>query len=490
VKRPGDPRWQRLTLRMRMVLAAAVAVIVVVAVGGALTLFLARSFLIEAADELGEARADQLAEQAIDRSLPAQVEKADDVEAAVQVVRGGKVVSATVNATTRASIPLDEMSPGTENVIAFESLDINDDGPFRVLARGIQTPDGPTTIFVVVDVEDINEVTGALATAETVSLVVLTVALGIVLWVIVGRTLTPVEAIRRRAEDITGSRLQQRVPEPARKDEIGRLARTINAMLARLEDSSKRQERFVADAAHELRTPLASLRARLEQEMDRTPSSRHDELLTELWELAGRMDLLVEQLLLLARSDAGTVRMQAEPVDLEDLVDDVITTCRFSAGRVRKARFEPAQVLGEPALLELVVRNLLDNAVRHSTSAVEVSLFAQDGRALLVVEDDGPGIAPSHRSEVFVRFVRLDDARSRKPGGAGLGLAIVKEIAAVHGGTVEAGDSSRLGGASLQVSLPMESQARPGGRAQASSESRAGVETGAAASRARRRGTS
>ena len=180
MKRPHEPRWQRLTLRMRMVLAAAVAVIVVVAVGE-LTLFSARSFLIEAADELGEARADQLAEQAIVRSLPAQVEKADDVEAAVQVVRGDKVVSATVNATTRASIPLDEMSPGTENVIAFESLDINDDGPFRVLARGIQTPDGPTTIFVVVDVEDINEVTGALATAESVSLVVLTVALGIVL---------------------------------------------------------------------------------------------------------------------------------------------------------------------------------------------------------------------------------------------------------------------------------------------------------------------
>jgi signal transduction histidine kinase len=156
---------------------------------------------------------------------------------------------------------------------------------------------------------------------------------------------------------------------------------------------------------------------------------------------------------------------------------------------VRKARFEPVQVLGEPALLELVVRNLLDNAVRHSTSTVEVSLFAQDGRALLVVEDDGPGIAPSHRSEVFVRFVRLDDARSRKPGGAGLGLAIVKEIAAVHGGTVEAGES-RLGGASLRVSLPMESHARPTGRSQASSGSRAGVEPGAAASRARGLGSS
>lgn len=447
--------WQRLTLRMRMVLVAAAALVVAALVGGALTLFLTRSLLIEAADDLGEARAEQIAELAAEQDLPRLIPQADDVEAAVQVVRDDQVVSATANARDRADVPLGAQEPGAEEIVTFRQLDIDDDGPFRVHASGISTPDGPTTIFVVVDVEDINEVTGALVAAQGAGLVVLVVALGVVLWVVVGRTLAPVEAIRRRADVITGNRLQQRVPEPARCDEVGRLARTINAMLARLEESSRRQDRFVADAAHELRTPLATLRARLEEVMDGRGGDRDTELLPDLWEQADRMKLLVDQLLLLARGDAGTLRVHWEPVDLEDLVEEVVTTSHFSAGRVRMGRLEPVQVRGEPALLEIVVRNLVDNAVRHSASTVEVSVLADGNQAFLSVDDDGPGIPVEHRSEIFERFVRLDDARTRSPGGSGLGLAIVREVVAVHGGRVEAAES-RLGGASLRVSLPVD----------------------------------
>jgi signal transduction histidine kinase len=266
-----------------------------------------------------------------------------------------------------------------------------------------------------------------------------------------------VEAIRRQAEVITGQRLNQRVPEPPTRDEIYRLARTLNDMLARLEASAKRQERFVADAAHELRTPLASLRTRLETALLRGDDEAGPELLQGLWSETVRLGSLVDHLLLLARSDAGTLRARARPVDLDDVVGEVLSSTQAGDVVLRARSVEPVQVTGDAALLEQVLRNLVENAVRHAVRAVDVSLSSEGSHAVLTVDDDGPGIPESERAEVFQRFVRLDDSRDRKRGGVGLGLAIVAEIVRVHSGRVDVSDSPS-GGARLTVRLPMASE--------------------------------
>jgi signal transduction histidine kinase len=257
-------------------------------------------------------------------------------------------------------------------------------------------------------------------------------------WWAVGRALGPVEAIRARVDRITGTGLDQRVPEPATADEIARLARTMNAMLARLQESADRQRRFVADASHELRSPLARMRAELEVDQAHPetadPASTADSVLTETVGL----QRLVDDLLVLARGDAGALDgARRTTVDLDELVNRVATRARAHGADVDTRAVRPVQVRGEPVQLERAVANLLDNAVRHARSRVTVALEGADGgRAELVISDDGPGIEPADRERVFERFTRLDDSRTAGSGGAGLGLAIAREIAERHGGSL------------------------------------------------------
>jgi signal transduction histidine kinase len=273
-------------------------------------------------------------------------------------------------------------------------------------------------------------------------------------WYFTGRALQPVEAIRLEAEEITGATMNRRVPEPDTDDEVGRLARTMNAMLDRLETSSQRQRQFVSDASHELRSPLASIRTNLEvalRHADRTdwPSVANRALAEDV-----RMEDTVSELLELARLDesSGPVLLESLPdVDVDELVlDDTvqprrvpIDTTRVSAGRVHGRREQ----------LTRVVRNLVDNAARHAESRVAVELSTNDAEVVLIVDDDGPGIPVDERERVFDRFTRLDDGRARDAGGLGLGLSMVKAITEQHGGTVTIEDAP-LGGARLRVRLP------------------------------------
>ena len=309
-------------------------------------------------------RAEQLAELASQGLLPARIAEADEFEAAVQVVRGHQVISSTSKAAAPDFFGLPPEPAGSDRVIHVDHLPIDDDGPFRVTALGTPTPQGPATIYVAVDVEDVGEFLGTLARKGAVGLTVLLGVFACTLWLVVGRTIGSVEAIRRRAELITGRRLNQRVPEPTTHDEIFRLARTLNDMLGRLEESAKRQERFVADAAHELRTPLTTLRTQLETAMMRSDPDPDPRLLPELWSEAVRMGSLVDQLLLLARSDAGTLPFLDHPVDLDDVLRDVLTSTPTGGSPSGRDDVEPVQVRGNAALLEQVVRNLVENAVR------------------------------------------------------------------------------------------------------------------------------
>ena len=452
---PAASQWhQRISLRTRMLIISSLAVAAVLAIGGVLLLALLRAELVDSADDAGEDTALSIAKLAEAGTLPAELASTEEVAAAVQVVKGGEVISATTNAVGSRPFRMKELEPGDSQLEESDTLPFDDDGPFRIVSLGTETPTGDATIYVAVDIEDVSEVVSVAGKVGSAGLAALVIVLAAVLWVVIGRTLAPVAAIRERADAITGSELHQRVPEPVGRDEISDLARTINEMLGRLESSAKRQEAFVADAAHELRSPIASLQARLETELLSPRTATDDRVTRDLLRETIRMARLVDHLLLLARSDAGTISADKVPVDMDEVVRESVTSVGESPVLITTEQVEPVQVMGQPALLEHVVSNLLDNAGRFADSSIWVSLKANGQHAILTVDDDGPGIPEHLREDVLNRFVRVDESRERGTGGAGLGLAIVSEIVHVHSGEIVISDSP-AGGARVRVLLPL-----------------------------------
>jgi signal transduction histidine kinase len=331
------------------------------------------------------------------------------------------------------------------------------DGPehevYRVWGLRVRGPGGPAVVYAGASLELVSEATATLRGLLLLGVPVVSALLGLLTWVALGRMLAPVESITRQVAAISDAELDQRVPVPRTGDEIAELAGTMNAMLQRLEEARDRQQTFVADASHELQSPLTRLRTQLEVARA-TPVPDWGEVTTDLLADCGEMEALVRDLLFLARDDRGAGRV-AERVELVDL-DDVVLE---EAARVRSAarlevstdQVSAAPVRGSRDQLRRLSRNLLENAVTAAASRVEVSLRADGPGAVLVVEDDGPGIPPDERDRVFERFVRLDGARDRQSGGSGLGLAIVSAIARRHGGGVSVEDTAS--GARLVVRL-------------------------------------
>jgi signal transduction histidine kinase len=228
----------------------------------------------------------------------------------------------------------------------------------------------------------------------------------------------------------------------------------MNAMLDRVEEANQRQRRFVADASHELRSPLTRIRSEIEVDLAHPESADADA--TERSVLAEAIGLqhLVDDLLHLARSDDGAGELARGPVDLDDLVLREARRMR-ERGRVEidTTGVSAAQIDGDAAQLSRVVRNLAENAERHAQTRVRLAVVEQPDGAELTIADDGPGIPPEHREMVFERFTRLDGARTREAGGAGVGLAIVRDIVERHHGTVTVDDEPG-GGARFTVHLP------------------------------------
>jgi signal transduction histidine kinase len=247
----------------------------------------------------------------------------------------------------------------------------------------------------------------------------------------------------------------RRLPVPESRDEVHSLATTLNDMLARLEDAGARQRALVSDAAHELRSPLASIRLQLEVALGHPERQEWRETAEGVLEDTLRLARLAEDLLALARLDerGGAGPGRQEPVDLDDLVRQ--TADRYADARVAVTvdSPDPVMVSGDAMDLGRVLTNLIDNAVRHAASKVQVSL-RPGAVAIITVTDDGPGIPEADRERVFNRFTRLDTARSRDEGGAGLGLAIVRETVRAHGGTVHLEDASP--GLRAVVLLPIQ----------------------------------
>jgi signal transduction histidine kinase len=272
---------------------------------------------------------------------------------------------------------------------------------------------------------------------------------GVTTYLFSGRALRPVEAMRKQVSAMTEKELGQRVPVPPARDEVGRLAETMNDMLARLQDAQGVQRRFVADASHELRSPLATIATGLELMQNGTVDGS---TITALRGEAARLNNLVDGLILLARADERGLQPRREEVDLDEVAE--LERGRPAEGAVvAEVRAVPVRVIGDRGQLARVVRNLVDNARRHARSRVLVTVGRDGNTAVLEVSDDGPGVPQADRARVFERFVRLDDARARADGGSGLGLAIVAEVVAAHGGTVEVADGPD-GGALFRVRIP------------------------------------
>lgn len=284
-------------------------------------------------------------------------------------------------------------------------------------------------------------------------------AAGLVGFFFVKRALAPVESLRRCAERISRTNLSERVPEPDTEGELRDLARTLNEMLERLEKAMEDLRSFAADAAHELRTPLANLRAELETALQerRTPKE-YEGILASVSEEVARMNRIVADLLALTRMDLRRHALTKERVPLRDLLEETRETWAPAAeARGVSIRLEgpPADVAGDPVALRRVFMNLVENAVKYNRDGgrIDLKLERRDGWVRVTVRDTGVGIPPEHLPHLFRRFYRVDRARSRQTGGAGLGLALCKSFVEAHEGRI--GVESIPGeGTSFTVDLP------------------------------------
>jgi signal transduction histidine kinase len=280
-------------------------------------------------------------------------------------------------------------------------------------------------------------------------------------FVVADRALRPVAAMTQTARAIAASRgFARRLEDTGGTDELARLARTFNEMLASLEESYRLQQRFVADAAHELRAPLTAILGNLDL-LSRTPEMTEEERAESLDYAdaeARRLSRIVSELLTLARADAGQT-LERRPVELDRILLDALADVRSLAkGRTIDLRsFAPAVVHGDADRLKQLLVNLLDNAVKYSPpeAPITVELAVANGEAALTVRDRGPGIEPLDLPHVFERFYRADLGRSRDPGGSGLGLAIVRWIVEQHEGTIEIDSTAGLG-TTVAVRLPLD----------------------------------
>ncbi|MCW2687778.1 MAG: signal transduction histidine kinase [Mycobacterium sp.] len=443
------------TVRTRTAVAATAVVTVCLMLAGTALLVLLFRSLESSARSAAEARAGQVSEQ-LATEAPAELDRSllatDSQVGVVQVVdQNGKVVAQSLG-SPGAPLSSRSIAPGTTAFLGRMQPDPDND--FWVTGQGVTSPVGPVTVLVGADRDPVENVVMTVAGLLAIGgpIVVAVVAFGT--YRLVGSALRPVERIRARVASTTSGNLAERIPVPAADDEIARLAVTMNNMLDRLEAGQTAQRRFVSDASHELRSPLSTIIAALELADTRPELLDRPMIEDSLLPEAHRMRRLVEDLLLLARADEHSGKHPETDVDLDDLIYAEASRVRTITDLKVRSSVTPIRVSGDPRALSRLLRNLVDNAIRHAHNEVRLECDEIDGAARMVVEDDGPGIPLSERSRVFDRFVRLDTPRARESGGAGLGLAIVTEIVAAHHGTVTVCEPPS-GGTRFEVRLPL-----------------------------------
>ncbi len=439
--------WQTRSLRARLTVLATSVLAIGLGAGALLLVISLGHSLTTALDTSARRTAHDVAVLVNNgEALPEPLPVGDGNTVVVQVIdSAGRVDAASAGADHL--VPL-LPPPALAEVRAGHILEISGEragvtGSLRVLGVAAGPRTDRRTVVVAVDASQTGESVRVLRTALFIGVPILLALLALLSWYVVGRALRPVEELRQGAEEITGAGGARQLPVAASDDEVHRLALTLNDMLGRLDTASAQQRAFIADAAHELRSPLASLRTQLEVAQhlgDRADWPRTaDGALVDV----GRLSRLVDDLLMLARMDgAGSAQqLRRTPVDLAGIAAEVAATYAGARVPVEVGPAAPTVADCDPDAMRRVVVNLVDNAVRHATSRVAVSVARADGGVTVTVVDDGPGIPAPDRDRVFDRFTRLDDARSRDGGGTGLGLAIVREVVQAHGGTIELADA-------------------------------------------------
>ncbi len=446
---------RRLGVRLRSALAAAVVVAVASLMAGGVLLVTARGILLDNVNTAADDRAAQVAAalKGDSSDLTTLLRPSARDRTVVQVLDASGSVVAASDALAGQG-PMSPLRPATgQRVRDQRRLPGTHDEPFRIVAVGVLTPAGERTVLVGESLDAVGDGTGAIIVALLLGLPLLGIVVGCATFLFVGRTLRPVEAMRRQAALITSRNLHARLPVPAADDEIAALASTMNTMLDRIESASAAQRRFVGDASHELRSPLATVQANadlLDSAALPEPAARS---VSRIRQESARMARLVDDLLLLARADDSGLRQRRHDVDLDDIVYTERERLGLEHPRLTvRATFEPVRVTGDADALLRVVRNLIDNSARHAAATVAISVGEHGDAAEIVIGNDGPPIPAADRERIFDRFVRLDDSRSRTDGGSGLGLAIAREIVGAHGGTLTVDDLDQ--GVAMRIRLP------------------------------------
>ncbi len=358
----------------------------------------------------------------------------------VQVLRNGKLLGESRPLAIEKLPPL--WLPGDPQVRQNSYVFSGQAQDVHVVAVPVTT--GSRVRATVVVVTSLDQYDSSLADVRKileVGMPILLAVVGIICWAIVGRALRPIEALRREVTEIATSPGPLRIADPGTGDEVGRLARTLNSMLDRIEAASARERRFVSDASHELRSPIANIRTEIEVALHHPEFADWPCVAQDVLTENDRMGRLVQELLLLARADEGSLLPSRGATDLGAAAEGADTGVAAGGPQISVSTVV-APVAVPPIYLERIVANLVGNARRFATSRIDVTVTREGPYAVLRVRDDGPGIPPAERDRIFERFVRLDEARDRGDGGFGLGLAIVADLCRGYAGHIEVGDAA------------------------------------------------
>jgi signal transduction histidine kinase len=439
------------SLRTRTTLLVA-TVVAVLLVGGAVTLdVVLHHRLVANTDDLSRSRVTDLLTLSESGSLPEVLVNVSDDSVAQVVTYDGRVLAASANARGAGPIT-DEPMTGGLRVEELTGPDDDETEHYRVwTSTGPSAGGGRVRVYVGTSLESVEEATADIRAALRVGVPLVWLLTVATSWVLMGGALRRLDRIRAEVDTISDSDLSRRVGGRRRGDEVGRLAATMNRMLGRLEDAADRQRAFVADVSHDLRSPLTAQRTQLELAMENPAAVDQATLHRDLLRHVDEMDSLVGDLLFVVTGDERPLTRQ--PLDLEDIVLEEATRVRRLGGPViDTSGVSAAPVIGDPELLRRLVRNLVENAVAHAATRIDLSASASGSEVVVEVADDGRGVPAGQEEAVFARFHRGDPSRSTR--GTGLGLSIARTIAERHGGSLSLVGSGP--GARFRLVLPCE----------------------------------
>lgn len=457
-------RLPALGIRARTALAATLVVGVVLAAAAAGLVLTMRSALRSSIRAAAATRASDIALLAHSGSLPRSIPGRGESLLAQVLDAHSQVIAESPSMEGEAPIAHVSLRPGSTRTFTVPSLaekearqggEVEAPTPFLVAAQSAQTTSGPVTVLVAAPLSPLEDVSDALVPMLWVGVPLVLLAVAGTTWALTGLALRPVGAVRREAEAISSSIPDRRLPVPSAHDELRDLVETMNRMLDRIEAASLAHRRFSVDASHELKSPIAAIRTMLDVALRDPSAVDMPALLEDLLAEDERLELLVSDLLLLGHDDDGGLRLSVAQLDVGRVIEEeVASVARLGGKRIGTQDVQPVTLVADAARVRQLLRNLLDNAVRHASTSVWVGAREEDGAVVVTVSDDGPGISEADRERVFGRFVRLDEGRARNDGGSGLGLCVCRAIVRAHGGEIRVAEPEH-GGATLEVRLPL-----------------------------------